>query len=151
MTLPIADCRLPIAALRARSSFPRGRHDRSQIVRFLQQRRQLASGCDSRFTKQLEPQCGFVSLLLNCFDFSNEFRFASSAARCTIVRCHGGSASDNLLCDDSCGLICFGNRPRQFNNPQGKTFGALFQFKRVHRPKLQNQLAIANRQSPMFL
>jgi hypothetical protein len=148
--LPIADCRLPIIALPAGRRFTRCSHDSCEIVRFLQQGRQFASGQDSRFRKQFKPQRRFVCFFFNRPNFGNEFRFASSSARRPVVGGYRSSAADDLLGYNTSCIIGFGNRSRKFDDPKRKIFGALFQFCGTHAPKLQKQSPIANRQSAII-
>jgi hypothetical protein len=145
--LPIADCRLPIAELSASGGFARGGHDGGQVVGFLQQRGEFALGNYSGFGKQLKPQRRFVRFFLNCSDFSDEFRFASSPTSRAVVRCHRGAAPNDLLCHDSSCVIGLGNGPGHFDYSERKGLGALFKFKGIHMPKLIGQSPIANRRS----
>jgi hypothetical protein len=148
--LPIADCRLPITVLRARRRFTRCGHDGSEIVRFLQQGRQFAGGQDSGFREQFKPERRFVCFLFNRPDFGNEFRFAPSSARRTVVSGHRSPAADDLFGYNASRIIGFGNRSRKFDDPKRKIFGALFQLCGIHARKLRNQSPIANRQSPII-
>src|SRR5215469_6253736 len=149
MGLPIADCRLPIERSRASGGFARRGHDRSQIIRFLKKRRQFAGGYNSRLTQQLEPECCFVGLLLNCSDFGDEFGLASSAAGGAVIRSNRSPTTDNLIRNSAPCDISFRNSPGQFNNSKSEVLGSLFQLDRVHSRKLSDHSAIANRQSPI--
>ena len=148
MRLPIADCQLPIANSAARSCFVRGCHDGGQIIRFLKQCRELLGGDGPGFSKQFEPQSGFVRLLLlNGSNLCDEFSFAAGAAGRAVIRRYLSATANNLFGCDASRIIGFGNAPRQFDDAKRESFGALFQFSRVHARKLLNQLAIANRKS----
>lgn len=149
MKLPVADCQLPIAGSAPRRCFARGRHDGRQIIRFLKQGGKLGGFDRSGFSKQLKPKGSFVRFFLDCPNFCDEFGFASSSAGCPVVRRHGRATTDNLFGNDTSGVVSLGNTFRQFNDAKRETFGPLFQFGRVHARKLLNQLAIANRKSPI--
>lgn len=147
MTLPIADCRLPIGKLPARCGFARRSHDGGEVIGFLQQCRQFGRGKNSRLAQQFEPEGRFISFLFDGANLGNEFRFASGAASCPVIRGHRSAAANDLLRNDSSSVIAFWHRTRKFDNPKSESFRALFEFGGVHGAKLQNQLAIANRQS----
>jgi hypothetical protein len=151
MRLPIVDCRLPIAESSASRCFARSCHDRCEVIGFLQQRGKFALGNDSGFAEQLKPESGFVRFFLNCSNLSDKFRFASSAARRSVVRCDRSAAPKDLFSHDSSGVIGLGNGPGHFNYSERKGFGALFKFEGIHVPRLLRQSPIANRQSPIRL
>ena len=151
MRLPIADCRLPIKRSRAGGGFARSGHNGGQIIRFLKERRQFSGGNNSRLTERLEPERCFVRLLLHCSYFGNEFRLASSAARCAVICSDRSPTANNLICDSASGDIGFRNSPGQFDDSKGEAFGALFQFDGVHCRNVSEQSAIANRQSSIPL
>lgn len=151
MGLPIVDCRLPIERSRARGSFTRCRHNRGQIIRFLQERRQFANGYNSRLTEQLEPKCCFISFFLHCSNFSDEFHLASSAACGPIIRSDRSPTANNLIGNRAPCDIRFRNGPAQIDNSKCEVLGTQFQFNRVHGPKVSEQWPIANRQSPITL
>jgi hypothetical protein len=140
--LPIADCRLPINGSFAGRSFARGRHDGSKVVGFLQKRRQLARRHYARFDEQFEPQSRLVGFFFNRANFGYKFRPAPSTATGAIVRGHRSAAANDLFGDDTSGLVVFWNSPGQFDDSQGKRFGARFQFGWIHAPKLQTQSAM---------
>ena len=148
--MPIADCRLPIAELSARRSFARCCDDRGQVVRLLQKRGQFALGNNSGLGKQLKPQSGFVCLLFDSSRLRDKFGFASSAAARAVIGRHRSSAADDLFGNNSPCVIAPRHRAREFDNPQSKSFCALFEFGRIHVPTLRNQSAIANRQSAIL-
>ena len=127
--LPIADCRLPIEALFAGRGFARGGHYGCQRIGFGKQRGQFLCGHRARFDEQFEPQRGFVSLLLDGSDFSDEFGLAAGVAT--------GTSS----------VVRFGNGARELDYSQRKSFRAGFEFRRIHGGNLQIQSAIGNRQS----
>jgi hypothetical protein len=147
--LLIADCRLPIVASFAGGGFARCGRDGCEFIGFGEKRGQLLCGHDAGFGEQFDPQRGCVGFLLNGSDFGNEFCLAAGAATGPVVRCHRGSAAQNLLCNHATGIVAFRNRPRHLNDAQGKGFCSGFQFDRVHAPTLQPQSAIGNRQSEM--
>ena len=145
--LPIADCRLPIKKLFAGRGFSRGGHDGGKRIGFLKQGGQLALGHRARLDQQFEPQRSFVGFFVNGSDFGDEFGLAAGAATSAIVRRHGRAATYDLFGNSSSCLVTFWNRPRQFNDSQGKGFGSYFEFGWIHATKLQIQSAIGNRQS----
>jgi hypothetical protein len=147
--LPIADCRLPINGSFTGRRLARGRHDCSKVVGFLQKRRQLARRHYARFDEQFEPQRGLVGLFFNRANFGYKFRPAPRAATGAIVCGYRSAAANDLFGDDTSGIVAFWNSPGQFDDSQGKRFGARFQFDWIHAPKLQTQSAIGNRQSAM--
>jgi len=145
--LPIADCRLPINGLFAGRCLARGRHDSRQGIGLFEQGGQFFCGYDFGFDQQFEPQCRFVGFFFDRADFRNEFRTATSATRCAVIRCHRSPAANDLFGNDTSSIVIFGNRSGQFDDSQSKGFGSGFQFGGVHSPKLQIQLAIGNWQS----
>ena len=151
MRLPIADCRLPIGKLLSRRSLARGRHDCRKLVRFGQKRGKFSLGHDAGLDEQFEPQRGFISLLLDCSNLGDEFGLTACPATGAVVSRHRSSASHDLPGNDTSRVVTFGNRSRQLNDSQGKSFGAGFQFSWSHDAKLQTQSAIGNRQSAMPL
>jgi hypothetical protein len=144
--LPIADCRLPIWGLRARSGLARSCHDGGQIGCFLQDFHESLFRQNFRFTKQFQSQRSFIGFFFNNSNFRNEFSPASRATRRAVVCSNGCSAADNLPCNHTTGS-CFWNHVRQFDNSQCKSLRSGFEFRWVHRLKLQIQSAIGNRQS----
>ena len=147
MTLPIADCRLPIEPSFAGRRFARRGHDGSKLAGFRQQCGQLAGGHRSRFDQQFQPQGGFIHFFLDYSNFGDEFGLTARAATGAIIGGNRSAAADNLFGDDPSGIVTFRNRPGQFDDAQGKGFGSCFQFGRVHGANIQIQSAIGNRQS----
>jgi len=147
MKLPIADCRLPIGELFAGRGFARRCHDGSQFVCFLQQRGKFFRGHDFGFDEQFEPERGLISFFFHGSNFGNEFCLAAGATTRPIIRRDRCSTADDLFGNNSPGVVGLWNRPGQFNNPQGKCFGTIFQLQGCHAAKLRKQSAIGNRQS----
>jgi hypothetical protein len=144
--LLIADCWFSIGDSLPRRSFMRCGHDCGQIISLLQQCRQLACRHCTGFDEQFEPEGGFISLFLNDSNFSDEFGMATGPATGAVIRRHRGAATDDLSGDHVSGIVVSRNRPCQFDDSQGKSFGACFQFGRIHGVKLQTQSAISNQQ-----
>ena len=144
--LPVAGCRLPIGKSLSGRGFARCRHDRGEGAGFLQERRQFSRGHCPGFDEQFEPQCGFVGFFLNDSDFGDEFGVAAGAATGAIIRRHRSATANDLFGDDASGIVIFWNHLRQFNDSQGKRFGARFQFGWIHGAKLQTQSATGSRQ-----
>lgn len=147
MTLPIADCRLPIGKLPARCGFARRSHDGGEVIGFLKQCRQFGRRKNSRLAQQFEPEGRFVGLLFNGSNLGNKLRLASRAAVFPVIGGHRCAGTDDLFGNNSARIVVLRNRPREFDDSKGESFRALFEFGGVHGAKLQNQLAIANRQS----
>ena len=147
--LPIADCRLPISRLFARCRFARCGHDGSEHIGLLQKGGQLAGRHDAGLNEQFEPQRCFISLFLDGSNFGDEFGLTAGAATSSIVCGHRSATANDLFGDDTSSIIVFWNCPGEFDDSQGKRFGARFQFGWIHAPKLQTQSAIGYRQSAM--
>jgi hypothetical protein len=142
--LPIANCQLPIWELPAGRSFSRRGHNCGEVVGFLQQCGQLSSRHNSRFCKQLKPQSRFIRFFFDSSDFGDEFSFATSATTRPLICGHRRTATNYLFCDNASRIVGFGNGPRQLDDSESKIFRALFQFDRVHAPKLPNRLPIGD-------
>ena len=147
MRLPIADCRLPIKKSFSCGSFARRCHDGGKLIGFIQKRRKFARRHDARLDEQFEPKRRFISLLLDCSDFGNEFSLTTGTTTGAIVGRHRSSAAQYLLGDDAGRVIVLGNRPGQLDDSQGEGFGSGFQFGWIPAARLQTQSAIGNRQS----
>ena len=141
--LPIADCRLPIDESFASRGFAGGGHDGGEFIGFLQKRGQFSRRHHSRFDQQFEPEGGFVGFLFDGSNFGNEFGLAARAATGAIICRNRGAATDPLFGDNASGIVVFGHGPRQFDDAQGESFGARFQFDWIHGGKLQIQSAIS--------
>jgi len=146
-TLPIADCRLPITESFAGRGLARRGHDGGQFIGFIEQRGQFFCGHDARFSKQLEPESGFVGFFLDGADFGNEFRLAARAATGTVISCYRSAAADNLSGNSPASIVGFRNGTGELDDSQRKSFRASLEFGWVHGANLQTQSAIGNRQS----
>ncbi len=132
MRLPIADCRLPVRKSLSRRSFARGSH---------------SAGLDEQF----DPKCSFIRLLLDRTDLGEEFDLPAGATTRAIVRCDRSSTPHDLFGADASCIVISLNRPGQFDDSQGKGFGASLQFRWIHNSKFQIQPATGNRQPAMRL
>ncbi|HTY87514.1 MAG TPA: hypothetical protein VMB80_08625 [Candidatus Acidoferrum sp.] len=147
--LPMADGRLPINGSFAGRGFARASHDGGQGIGLLRQRRQFFYGHNAGFDRQFQPQRSFVGFLFHCADFGNELRLAARTATGAVICRHGGSTAQNLPGNDAASIIVLGDRPTHFDDSQGESFGAGFQFGWDPIPKLRIQLAMGNRQSAL--